>query len=135
MSGCTTCPGDRAGDGDPVLPSSGQPGAGGLRVVGFDRLRVAVTRTGDGWRKLAAMGDQPQLPLFDDNPTSLDLLGFGGVVSAVVRVLNSGGLDPVTIGVQSGWGGGKSTLLKLIENRLKDEAASARRQGRPMGVR
>lgn len=67
------------------------------------------------------MGDQPQLPLFDDNPTSLDLLGFGGVVDAVVRVLNSGGLDPVTIGVQSGWGGGKSTLLRLIEDRLKDE--------------
>jgi hypothetical protein len=67
------------------------------------------------------MGDQPQLPLFDDNPTSLDLLGFGGVVDAVVRVLSSGGLDPVTIGVQSGWGGGKSTLLRLIEDRLKDD--------------
>jgi hypothetical protein len=70
----------------------------------------------------AAMGDQLQLPLFDDNPTSLDLLGFGGVVDAVVRVLSSGGLDPVTIGVQSGWGGGKSTLLRLIEDRLKDDA-------------
>lgn len=66
------------------------------------------------------MGDRPQLPLFDDNPTSLDLLGFGGVVDAVVRVLNAGGLDPVTIGVQSGWGGGKSTLLRLVEDRLKD---------------
>lgn len=68
------------------------------------------------------MGYQSKLPLFDDNPTSRDLLGFGGVVDAVVRVLNSGGLDPVTIGVQSGWGGGKSTLLRLIEDRLKDEA-------------
>jgi hypothetical protein len=67
------------------------------------------------------MDHQPQLPLFDDNPTTLDLLGFGGVVDAVVRVLDSGGLDPVTIGIQSGWGGGKSTLLKLIEERLKDE--------------
>lgn len=67
------------------------------------------------------MGDQSQLPLFDDNPTSVDLLGFGGVVDAVVRVLNSGGLDPVTIGVQSGWGGGKSTLLRLIDDRLKDD--------------
>lgn len=67
------------------------------------------------------MDHPPQLPLFDDNPTSLDLLGFGGVVDAVVRVLNASGLDPVTIGVQSGWGGGKSTLLRLIEDRLKDE--------------
>lgn len=67
------------------------------------------------------MEHRPHIPLFDDNPTTLDLLGFGGVVDAVVRVLDSGGLDPVTIGIQSGWGGGKSTLLKLIEERLKDE--------------
>lgn len=67
------------------------------------------------------MDHQPQVPLFDDNPTTLDLLGFGGVVDAVVRVLGSGGLDPVTIGIQSGWGGGKSTLLKLVEERLKDQ--------------
>lgn len=67
------------------------------------------------------MDHQPQVPLFDDNPTTLDLLGFGGVVNAVVRVLDAGELDPVTIGIQSGWGGGKSTLLKLIEERLKDD--------------
>lgn len=67
------------------------------------------------------MDHRPQVPLFDDNPTTLDLLGFGGVVDAVVRVLEAGGLDPVTIGVQSGWGGGKSTLLKLIEERLRDD--------------
>jgi len=66
------------------------------------------------------MDHQPQVPLFDDNPTTLDLLGFGGVVDAVMRVLHSGGLDPVTIGVQSGWGGGKSTLLRLLGKRLQD---------------
>lgn len=60
-------------------------------------------------------------PMFDDNPTTLDLLGFGGVVDAVVNVLESGGLDPVTIGIQSGWGGGKSTLLRLLEERLKGQ--------------
>ena len=70
---------------------------------------------------MLVMDGQPQFPLFDDNPTTLDLLGFGGVVGAVGRVLDSGGLDPVTIGIQSGWGGGKSTLLKLIEERLKGE--------------
>ncbi len=60
-----------------------------------------------------------QAPLFDDNPAIIDLLGFGAVAGAVVRVLTSGGLDPVTVGVQSGWGGGKSTLLNLIEKRLE----------------
>ncbi|MCB2178195.1 MAG: hypothetical protein KQH57_20495 [Actinomycetales bacterium] len=60
-------------------------------------------------------------PMFDDNPTKLDLLGFGGVVDAVVNVLDAGGLDPVTIGIQSSWGGGKSTLLRLLKERLKDQ--------------
>ncbi len=66
------------------------------------------------------MKDQSHAPLFDDNPTIHDLLGFGGVVDAVARILDSGGLDPVTVGIQSGWGGGKSTLLMLIGERLKD---------------
>ncbi|WAX55134.1 KAP family NTPase [Jatrophihabitans cynanchi] len=65
------------------------------------------------------MDQSASAPMFDDNPTTLDLLGFGGVVDAVVRVLDANGLDPVTIGVQSGWGGGKSTLLRLVEERLK----------------
>lgn len=62
--------------------------------------------------------DEPRAPLFDDNPAVTDLLGFAAVADAVVRVLTSGGLDPVTVGVQGGWGGGKSTLLNLVEQRL-----------------
>lgn len=57
-------------------------------------------------------------PLFDDNPAVQDLLGFKSVAEAVVRVLGCGELDPVTIGVQGAWGGGKSTVLNLIENEL-----------------
>ncbi len=56
--------------------------------------------------------------LFDDNPAVEDLLGFSGVAEAVVRVVTSGGLDPVTVGVQGGWGGGKSTVLNLVAGQL-----------------
>lgn len=63
--------------------------------------------------------DQPFAPLFDDNPAVEDLLGFDGVADAVVRVLGAGGLDPVTVGVQGAWGGGKSTVLNLIAERLE----------------
>lgn len=63
--------------------------------------------------------ESTRAPLFDDNPAITDLLGFGAVADAVVRVLTSGGLDPVTVGVQSGWGGGKSTLLNLVAERLE----------------
>lgn len=61
-------------------------------------------------------------PLFDDNPAIEDLLGFAGVADAVVRVLTAGGLDPVTVGVQGAWGGGKSTVLNLIAHKLAGAA-------------
>jgi ActR/RegA family two-component response regulator len=57
-------------------------------------------------------------PLFDDNPAILDLLGFVGVAEVVTRVVTAGGLDPVTVGIHSAWGGGKSTALNLIADRL-----------------
>ncbi len=58
------------------------------------------------------------LPLFDDNPAEEDLLGFDTVADVVTRVVTAGGLDPVTVGIHSAWGGGKSTALNLINARL-----------------
>ncbi|MFJ8203238.1 KAP family P-loop NTPase fold protein [Micromonospora chalcea] len=60
-------------------------------------------------------------PLFDDNPAILDLLGIDAVAEVVARVVTSGGLDPVTVGIHSAWGGGKSTALNLIADRLGRE--------------
>lgn len=57
-------------------------------------------------------------PLFDDNPADEDLLGFAAVAAAIVRVVRAGGLDPVTVGVQGAWGGGKSTVLNLVAQEL-----------------
>jgi len=59
------------------------------------------------------------LPLFDDNPAEEDLLGFDAVAEVVTRVVTAGGLDPVTVGIHSAWGGGKSTALNLIAARLQ----------------
>jgi len=58
------------------------------------------------------------IQLWDDNPSTLDLLGFNAVVQAVVAALEYPDLDPLTIGVQSPWGGGKSTVLGLLGLRL-----------------
>lgn len=52
--------------------------------------------------------------LWDDNPTTLDLLGFDAVVAPVVAALHQADLDPVTIGVHAPWGGGKSSVLNLL---------------------
>jgi KAP-like P-loop domain-containing protein len=57
--------------------------------------------------------------LTDDNPADLDLLGFDDVVAPIVDALRQENLDPITVGVHAPWGGGKSTILGLLERELK----------------
>jgi hypothetical protein len=59
-----------------------------------------------------------ELQLWDDNPTTVDLLGFTSIVDTVVAALQSPTLDPVTIGINAPWGGGKSTVLGLLQEEL-----------------
>lgn len=61
------------------------------------------------------------LRLWDDNPTATDLLGFDAVVSPILEALATPDLDPLTIGIHSPWGGGKSTVLRLLDDRLLEE--------------
>ncbi|WP_396130005.1 P-loop NTPase fold protein [Agromyces aerolatus] len=63
----------------------------------------------------------PQIRLWDDNPSSLDLLGFDAVVEPIVAAVRERNIHPLTLSVQSPWGGGKSTILKLIEAEFKDD--------------
>lgn len=63
----------------------------------------------------------PQIRLWDDNPSSLDLLGFDAVVDPIVAAVREQKVHPLTLSVQSPWGGGKSTVLKLIETEFKDD--------------
>jgi KAP family P-loop domain len=61
------------------------------------------------------VGQTPMtLALFDDNPATIDVLGFDAVVGPVLTALRQPDLDPITIGVHAPWGAGKSTLLGLI---------------------
>lgn len=64
-----------------------------------------------------------QLALLDDNPAVLDLLGIDAIVNSVANALGINELDPLTVGINSPWGGGKTTTLGLIEHHLagKDE--------------
>lgn len=58
------------------------------------------------------------LALWDDNPSEVDLLGFDAVVAPILRALDAPDLDPLTVGIHGPWGGGKSTILGLIEGEL-----------------
>jgi hypothetical protein len=61
--------------------------------------------------------------LWDDNPADTDLLGFDAVVAPVLAALASPQLDPLTIGIHAKWGGGKSTVLRLIAAELASESS------------
>lgn len=58
------------------------------------------------------------MPLRDDNPSEVDLLGFEDVVDVLELIVTRPDLDPITIGVNAPWGGGKTTVLQLLKRRL-----------------
>jgi hypothetical protein len=64
------------------------------------------------------MTDGLRLQLWDDNPSLVDFLGFDAVVAPIVAAISTPDIDPVAVGVHSPWGGGKSTVLNLLEKEL-----------------
>ena len=63
------------------------------------------------------VGSGSQTALRDDNPSEVDLLGFEDVVDVVESIVARAYLDPVTVGVNAPWGGGKTTVLQLLSAR------------------
>lgn len=61
---------------------------------------------------------EPPTPLWPDNPTADDLLGFADIVDPVEEALLRERLDPVAVGVFGDWGSGKSTILEILRARL-----------------
>lgn len=59
--------------------------------------------------------------LWDDNPTSLDLLGFESLAVPVRAALLRSALDPVCVGVFGAWGSGKTTVLNLVMQQLAND--------------
>ena len=56
--------------------------------------------------------------MWADNETSEDLLGFQVHADLLIDVINDETILPVTIGVFGDWGSGKSSILKIINERL-----------------
>jgi hypothetical protein len=59
--------------------------------------------------------------ILDDNPTIEDELGFESTAQSVAEIIKNASRRPLTIGVFGGWGTGKTSLMQMIEARLKDE--------------
>jgi KAP family P-loop domain len=58
------------------------------------------------------------LRLWPDNPTPLDLLGFGDIAAPVLEAIERERLDPVAVGVFGDWGSGKTTVLEILNEQL-----------------
>lgn len=60
-------------------------------------------------------------PLWSDNPSAVDLLGFADIAALALEALGRDRLDPVTVGIVGWWGSGKSTILGVIERELAEQ--------------
>jgi KAP family P-loop domain len=61
---------------------------------------------------------QEDPPVWADNETTNDLLGFDHLVDALELVLTDQKMLPVTVGVAGDWGSGKTSLMQMAEDRL-----------------
>lgn len=75
----------------------------------------------ESFRQLPLVMPDPQTPLWSDNPSPRDLLGFAEIAAPVLDALDREKLDPVAVGVFGDWGSGKTTILDLIESTLGGE--------------
>ncbi len=65
----------------------------------------------------AGDGDQGAM-MWSDNEASVDLLRFGYLAAEVADVVTTKHLLPVTVGIYGDWGGGKSTLIRMVQDAL-----------------
>jgi hypothetical protein len=59
--------------------------------------------------------------MWSDNETSNDLIGFQVHADLVRSVVTDDKMLPVTIGVFGDWGGGKTSIMKMLQRDLDPE--------------
>lgn len=57
--------------------------------------------------------------MWSDNETTVDYLNFGIVADACAKLLQQAGGEPISVGISGGWGAGKTSLVRMVEERLK----------------
>lgn len=60
------------------------------------------------------------LPMLSDHPTEDDLLGFEPYAKTLAEIIADRNTNtPLTIGIFGGWGQGKTSLMRMVQRRLK----------------
>lgn len=57
--------------------------------------------------------------MWHDNETTVDYLNFGVVADACAKLLQQSRGEPISVGISGGWGAGKTSLVKMIAQRLE----------------
>lgn len=60
--------------------------------------------------------------MWSDNETTIDYLNFGIVADACAKLLQQAEGVPISVGISGGWGAGKTSLVRMVEARLKASA-------------
>jgi len=66
---------------------------------------------------------RPPIHVWQDNETDIDLLGFDVHADLIRSVITDQSVLPVTVGVFGDWGGGKSSIMKMLHKELSSEQA------------
>lgn len=66
--------------------------------------------------------DETNLPLWSDNPATVDLLGFEDIASPIADAIRRERLNPIAVGIYGPWGSGKTTVLNLLAASLGQTA-------------
>ena len=66
---------------------------------------------------------RPPIHIWQDNETEIDLLGFDVHADLIRSVITDQSVLPVTVGVFGDWGGGKSSIMKMLQKELSNEEA------------
>ena len=66
---------------------------------------------------------RPPIHVWQDNETENDLLGFDVHADLIRSVVTDQSVLPVTVGVFGDWGGGKSSIMKMLQKEVSNEEA------------
>lgn len=66
--------------------------------------------------------------MWPDKETNIDYLNFGYLVDLIVEIAMNRALTPSTIGLYGDWGSGKSSLMKLAQDRIEKLSKSKKKK-------
>jgi KAP family P-loop domain len=88
----------------------------GLSTCACDLARRTLRRVADDNER---QGAPSEIPLWPDNPTAQDLVGFADIAEPVSDAVRRERLDPVAVGIFGDWGSGKTTILEILSERFE----------------